>query len=220
MLSIEERRSAMTVKRRFTRAGRATTIYEDSLVVKEFFTTTTHKQEWLVEHDTIQCLSKAGVAVPKSYGYFSDEHRAAIYKEFVPGKVPDNYDVFAERLAQLFVAIHEAMVITRDAHGDNVIETDAGELMFIDFGKARIFKSRNVLYWATLIREHFFIKTKMLKNNNTYKRFLGFYLKHADYGNPQLLKVAIIIGNTVLQWRDCLRHRRRHSNPGDSNPAD
>lgn len=208
MLSIEQRRSNMTVKHRFTRAGRVTTIYEESLVVKEFFATKPHKQEWIVEHDIIQFLTKAGVAVPKSYGYFSDEHKAAIYKEYVPGKLLDRYDAVAERLAKLFVAMHEAMVITRDAHDGNVIETDTGDLMFVDFGKSRIFKRRNISYWATLVREHFFIKTKMLKNKSIYKRFLGFYLKHYSYGNPQLLKAAIVIGNTVLQWRDYFRHRR------------
>ena len=136
MLSIEQRRSEMTVYRQFTRAARLTTIYEESLIVKEFFATRPHKQEWVTEHDIIQFLRKAGVAVPKSYGYFADEQRAAIYKEYVPGKILSTYDSHAERLAHLFVVMHESMVITRDAHDQNVIDTDDGDLMFIDFGKA------------------------------------------------------------------------------------
>ena len=213
MLDIEQRRSNMTVKKQFTRDARITTIYEELLVVKEFLATKPHKQEWIIEHDIIRHLDKIGIAVPRSYGYYADEHRAAIYKEYVPGEIPDNYDAIAERLAQFFVRLHEAMVITRDAHDQNLIKTDSGELMFIDFGKARLFKRRNLSYWATLVREHFFIKTKMLKNNDTYKDFLSVYLKHFSHGNYHILKAAIIMGNTVFQWRNYLRRGRRRGNP-------
>jgi len=210
MLSIEQRRSKMTVTRQVTRSARVTTIYEEFLIVKEFLATKRHKREWVIEHDIIQFLSKLGIAVPKSYGYFADEHRAAIYKEYVPGRLLNNFDGLAERLAQLFAALHEAMVITRDAHNKNVIETDGGELMFIDFGKARVFKSGNFIYWATLVREHFFIKSKLLENKATYERFLNFYLKSFSYGNRPLLKAAIISGSAILQLRDHFRQNRRN----------
>jgi len=81
-------------------------------------------------------------------------------------------------------------------------------LLFIDFGKARLFKRRTHNYWACLLREHFFIKTKLLKNEINYKLFLSYYLTHYGYGNRSLLKAMIVSTNVLLQWRDQVRRDR------------
>ncbi len=64
-------------------------------------------------------------------------------KEFVPGTfVQECSAERLDKLAGLFSRLHAERVLTRDAHDGNVILTDAGDLMFIDFGKSHVFGNR------------------------------------------------------------------------------
>jgi len=211
--SVEHKIASLKVKSIFsTKEGiRVTSIFEEPYVLKHFLPGKKHKNEWVVEHNTISYLSKLNIFVPKSYGYRVDEFGAFLYKEYVPGQLIESYKKdLLEQLAQMFVDFHQNNVITRDAHNENVVLTDNNKLVFIDFGKAAIFNKKSSRYWFSLLREHFFIKSKIIKDKEDYITFLQFYLDKLPVKKKLVLKSFIISGNNILQLRDKLRGNYRH----------
>lgn len=210
LIDIENNRSSFTERKVQKRTARTTTVYQEPYIIKEFFSEKRHRGEWAIEHTVIQYLNERGVVTPKSYGYLVTPQKIALYKEYVPGKLLTEFtpEILA-KLASMFVQLHHAGVITRDAHDENVIEADSGELMFIDFGKSKIFSRRTGYYWAILLREHFFIKSKLLKNDERYDEFLERYIEHFGSRLPWLLKGAIKLANAALGVRERARTKHR-----------
>jgi len=210
---LENELGSFNVKSTFSseESGRTTTIFEQPYVLKYFSSSKKHKNEWVTEHDVISTLIKKGIFVPKSYGYRMDETGASLYKEFIPGQLIQRYtsdSVVA--LAQLFADFHDNNVITRDAHDGNIIQAENNKLLFIDFGKAAIFKRKNMQFWLTLAREIFFIKTKVIKDNAIYSTFLKNYLLIQSSEHKLALRTLIVITGNILALRDNLRHFRRN----------
>lgn len=190
-------------------SGRTTTVFVQPYVLKEFSSQKKHRNEWVTEHDVISTLTKAGIFVPRSYGYKIDESGASLYKEYIPGDLIQHYTTESlNELVKMFVEFHKQNVITRDAHEGNIIQTENNQLVFIDFGKSAIFKKKNLQFWLTLSREIFFIRNKVIKDNSLYPVFLNNYLAMQPYKVRWVLKSLFILACTVLQLRESLRHRQ------------
>ena len=211
---IENKMASMDVKSEFTskQGARITTIFENSYVFKKFSPNKSHKNEWVIEYDVISHLKHNSIFAPSCYGYRVDNTGAYLFKEYVPGKPLKNYNKeTTPQLALMFSKFHAAGVVTCDAHNDNVIQTLDGELLFIDFGKATIFKNKNLLFYFTAAREIFFIKTKIIKDNVVYKDFFESYIALQPHKQRRIL-VAFFSGcNRILHLRENFRQKYKKS---------
>lgn len=211
---IENKITNMDVKSEFIskKDGRITTIFESLYVLKKFEPNKVHKNEWVIEYDVISHLNNNNILAPSCYGYRVDDTGAYLFKEYVPGQPLKNYNKeTAPQLALMFSKFHAAGVVTCDAHNDNVIQTLDGELLFIDFGKAIIFKNKNLLFYFTAAREIFFIKTKIIKDNVVYKDFFESYMALQPHKQRRILRTFFSGCNRILHLRENFRQKYKKS---------
>ena len=211
---IEKKITNMEVKSEFIskKDGRITTIFESLYVLKKFSPNKVHKNEWVIEYDVIAHLKNNNVLAPSCYGYRIDNSGAYLFKEYVPGQPLENYTKeTALQLALMFSKFHATGVVTCDAHNDNVIQTLSGELLFIDFGKAIIFKKKNLLFYFKAAREIFFIKTKIIKDNVTYQDFLKSYIALQPDKQRRILRTFFAGCNSILHLRENFRQKYKKS---------
>ena len=102
-----------------------------------------YRRPWLAEDACLRRLDGAGA--PRTCGWFeeteADQRVVWLVKEFVAG---DPLESFAAAdlpaAARLLARIHDRLVITDDASAGNFIRTLDGEMQFLDFGRARLFR--------------------------------------------------------------------------------
>jgi len=211
---IENKMASMDVKSKFTskQGARITTIFENSYVLKKFSPNKNHKNEWVVEYDVINHLNKNNMLVPSCYGYRVDNSGAYLFKEYIPGKPLKNYtQETAQQLSLMFSKFHAVGVVTCDAHNDNVIQTFDGELIFIDFGKATIFKKKDLFFYFIVAREIFFIKTKVIKDKIIYKYFFESYMAMQPDKQRRILGAFFSGCNRILHLRENFRQKYKKS---------
>ena len=120
---------------------------DDAFVAKKFeFPCTARRvrRPWIAEDAALKRL--AGHGAPRSLGWFEEsagEHRVVwLVKEYVPGAPVERFTpADLPAAARLLAAIHSRGVITDDAGPGNFIRTPDGEMKFLDFGRARIFRA-------------------------------------------------------------------------------
>ena len=102
-----------------------------------------YRRPWLAEDACLRHLD--GVDAPRSYGWFeeteADQRVVWLVKEFVAGEPIDTFaSADLPAVARLMARIHKRLIITDDASAGNFIRTLDGEMQFLDFGRARLFR--------------------------------------------------------------------------------
>ncbi len=124
-------------------------VVDDIYVVKQFELPASirrYRRPWIIEDRGLRRLN--GSVAPRSFGY--TEHiengvrRASLVKEFIPGTActsfaPDDIPAVARLMAEL----HGLKIITDDANVHNFLKTADGRMVFIDLGRARVFRFRS-----------------------------------------------------------------------------
>ncbi len=136
------------------------------------------KRRWRKEHRALRRLNRRGVPSPPDYGFDSPRRGEVRFRHgYVDGEVLHGLDNCSmEELADLFLSIHRARVTSGDAAEDNLLMSDRGELMLIDFGRARVFVLRSPLFYFNVGKELARIRKRLLAGDpGRWREFLRAY---------------------------------------------
>ncbi|NCA82114.1 MAG: hypothetical protein EOM72_05150 [Opitutae bacterium] len=102
-----------------------------------------YRRPWLAEDACLRRLD--GIGAPRSYGWCeeteADQRVVWLVKEYVAGKPVDTFAAAdLPAVARLMARIHSQQIITDDASAGNFIRTLDGEMQFLDFGRAKLFR--------------------------------------------------------------------------------
>ena len=170
------------------------------------------RRPWVQEHRALSRLKGKGAPLP--VGYISEtsagRRQVILVRHFVAGAPVEVIDASAlEEIAALMVRFHEAGVTTDDAHRHNFIRSANGNLVFLDFGRARIFSRRSPLLFAGVAVDlHRFYRATLKRNQDLWEKFLHAYFGRSAFG-PR--------GQRVVRWLlafDMRRYRWVKGPPG------
>ena len=133
-------------KRRAKETQRSVFRGDGHYVVKKFeipLDMRSYRRPWLAEDACLRRLD--GHGAPRSFGWFeeteADQRVVWLVKEFVAGEPVETFAAAdLPAAARLLARIHERLLITDDASAGNFIRTRDGELRFLDFGRAQLFR--------------------------------------------------------------------------------
>lgn len=188
--------------------------YYDQTLIKRFIKKSSSpdlRQVWKVEDRALRRL--AGLAVPATYGYNIHRHKdflEIIYvREFVQGQPIDTFTLedmvpLGQRMAQ----IHERGVITRDPAPNNFIKTQAGDILFIDFGRSALLNPKNPGIFYHLGKELARLRYHALSGDKIlYTRFQEVYFSALTDSSVQPWLIRRV---SSLWYR---RFTKKHSRP-------
>ncbi len=133
-------------KRRAKETQRSVFRVDGHYVAKKFeipLDVRSYRRPWLAEDACLRRLD--GDGAPCSYGCFeeteADQRVVWLVKEFVAGEPVETFAAAdLPAAARLMARIHNRLIITDDASAGNFIRTLDGEMQFLDFGRARLFR--------------------------------------------------------------------------------
>ena len=142
----ESRHWELLRKRRAKETQRSVFRVDGRYVAKKFeipLDVRRYRRPWLAEDACLRRLD--GVGAPRSYGWFeeteADQRVVWLVKEFVAGEPVDTFAAAdLPAVARLMARIHKRLIITDDASAGNFIRTLDGEMQFLDFGRAQLFR--------------------------------------------------------------------------------
>lgn len=144
------------------------------------------RRPWVQEHRALSRLQGRGAPLP--VGYFSDmsagRRRVTLVRHFVEGAPVGVLEasVLGE-IANLMARFHDAGVTTDDAHRHNFIRGANGALVFLDFGRARIFSRHSPLLFAGVAVDlHRFYRAALKRDQDLWEEFLDAYFRHSAFG--------------------------------------
>lgn len=108
------------------------------------------KGRWRREHAALLRLEAKGVPAPKTHSVTREAKSIYTHqREKLSGTPLLTWDSDkAEELGRYIARVHQAGVTLGDMATDNFLITDAGHLVFIDYGRARVFLWRGLaFYW-------------------------------------------------------------------------
>lgn len=170
-----------------------------------------HRRVWLREHRALQKLG--GHHAPRSLGFVTAANPAkksstVLYvREMLPGSpIPVMSETTVEKIAELLADFHQRGVVTLDPQPENFIvpEGDPEQLGFIDFGRARCFRSGGLLMLLHIGKEIHRLRIEAGLNQRLFDHFLEAYFSVAKL-TP--IKHRIVIGS-YRYWRK--RHGRKY----------
>ena len=125
-------------------------------------TYTTAKQKFLLEGQTLAQFNHPGIV--RVYYYFEENNTAYMVMEYLQGKtiaellkqrkgkLPEAEALFyIEKVAEALEVLHQAQFLHRDIKPDNMMLTDDGRVVLIDFGAARDFTSKSTKRFTTML---------------------------------------------------------------------
>ena len=189
-------------KRRAKETQRSVFRVDGHYAVKKFeipLDARTYRRPWLAEDACLRRLD--GDGAPRSFGWLeeteADQRVVWLVKAFVAG---DPVDTFAATdlpaAARLMARIHNRLLITDDASAGNFIRTLDGEMQFLDFGRARLFRRPGLSFdlhvgWelAKLRREGF------RWDDELWQAFVPLYVK--AHGGSRLRRACIFAAASV-----------------------
>jgi serine/threonine protein kinase len=141
-------------------ARQGTTVYPSGTVTADDFTV--NKQKFLEEARVVAQFHHKGIV--QVYSIFEENNTAYIVMEFVKGKtleklldekkgpLPEKEVVnYITQAADALGAVHEAKVLHRDIKPDNLMVTQDGRIVLVDFGTARAFASGKAKHMTRLL---------------------------------------------------------------------
>ncbi|MDZ7760476.1 MAG: hypothetical protein U5L00_09500 [Desulfovermiculus sp.] len=187
--------------------------YEQTLI-KRFIKTSPlpdMRRVWRMEDQALKRLE--GLSVPATYGYKIHRHKdflEIIYaREFVQGQPIDTFTLedmvpLGQRMAQ----IHKRGVITRDPAPNNFIKTQAGDILFIDFGRSALLNPKNPGIFYYLGKELARLRYHALSGDKVlYTRFQEVYFSALTDSSVQ----PWLIRRICAPWYRRFTHK--HSRP-------
>lgn len=140
----------------------------DGLIIKRYKVLTIKgfiRGRWRREHAALKRLAKHNVPAPKSHFVVAEAKNIYTHqRESIPGFALTSWN--ADQAAELGIYIakvHKAGVTLGDMAMDNFLITNEGRLVFIDYGRARVFFWRGLSFY-------FFASKDILR---TSQRLLG-----------------------------------------------
>lgn len=162
---------------------------------------------WRQEHKTLQHL--ADVWLPESIGYVEDQEDGArvirYLRTYVPGMTLSEFDASSVREAgRVIGTLHASGVVTDDAQTHNFIRDPHGRLLFVDFGKARIFSPRNPLRLVWIALEHCrFLRASIDWNKALWAEFRNSCFEAAGLNGAERAGVRAV--TALLLWQRRIR---------------
>lgn len=141
------------------------------------------RRPWVQEDRALRALS--GLNVPESHGYFKTRLdtgipavvyvKAHIKGEFLEKVSPETATAMGKLLAQF----HDRGVVTLDPSLSNFIRSHDGILGFIDFGRARVYPRKGVIFQVMVGKEFFRIfRESFFQDPELLNRFKISYYSH------------------------------------------
>lgn len=143
------------------------------------------RRPWRREHVALQRLTKQGVFTPRTLGYTRAAGRIIrFYREFIPGSHLEAIDqALLNPFTDYLAAVHRAGVITCDLSPGNLLLSQDGQLLFIDYGRARTFMFKSPLFYFYVGKELARCKRRMPFRSPT--SWNDFYTRYREYsGHP------------------------------------
>ena len=162
---------------------------EDGILVKSFHIhrwTSVFNRRWAREHRGLKRLNHHGLPSPKTYGYHSPQKDTVIYRrEYLPGSpVKELSQDNTRQLSAYMARVHAAAVTNGDVSYDNLLMTDQGELMLIDYGRSRTFCYRGPLFFFNAGKELARIRRRLFPENDAmWTLFVEAYLAESRLGS-------------------------------------
>jgi tRNA A-37 threonylcarbamoyl transferase component Bud32 len=164
------------------------------------------RRPWIQEDRALHRLRGRGAPLP--VGYISEtsagRRRIILVRHFVPGEPVENLDAsIIEEIAALMALFHGAGVTTDDAHRHNFIRDLRGNLVFLDFGRARIFSRHSPLLFAGVAVDlHRFYRATLKRDQNLWKIFLDAYFEKSTFGpgSKRLTRCLLAFDMRRYRW--------------------
>lgn len=170
------------------------------------------RRPWIREHEALARLD--GWSAPRTVGYVEDhdeQRRIVRYvREYVSARpvVAIDESVLRE-MATLLAGFHRRCVITDDALLQNFMRTRDGRLIFIDMGRARVFRPRSPLILPGVALELTkFRRASLAGDEAQFSAFLSAYGESSHLGAGSRVIVRALA--RFLIWQ---RRVRRGRNP-------
>lgn len=162
-------------------SGRAVFILDKQIVLKRYTRSTKNlgTKKWEIEHRALVEVAKLDPAAQVSHGYVSDKDFVYHYKSYVAGtEYKSLTKASVSALAKCIKTIHKAGVITRDVNSGNIVETNTGEYVFIDFGRARTFARKGLRFRHMQLTELLQVQRNLFaKDSEGYRDFWRHYFE-------------------------------------------
>lgn len=113
------------------------------------------RRPWAREHNALRRLEATGIPLPRSHGFVTLPGGTILYRrEYLAGTMVEHLtEPLTRALADHLAAIHQAGVLTCDPSMENLLLGPDGRLVFIDFGRSRIFRWRSLLFYFYVGKE-------------------------------------------------------------------
>lgn len=159
----------------------------DGLIIKHYKVITLKgflRARWRREHNALLRLAEHNVPAPKTHFVLANAKNVFTHqRESLPGFALTGWN--SERAAELghyIASVHRAAVTLGDMALDNFLITNTGRLVFIDYGRARVFLWRGFFFYIFASKDLLRTTQKLLANNpdlgaifsENYRKALGF----------------------------------------------
>lgn len=171
------------------------------------------RRVWQREDGALREL--AGLPVPNTSGFVQFRNhwgkQSILYaRSLVPGSpITDINQPLLEKIGHLLASFHRRGIITQDASPDNFLleENTDQTLWFIDFGRARHYRSANALYWTSIGKEFALLQYHFGLSSAQMASLLAAYWQQSSHS--QLAQAFILWRFHRLQRRYVRRAHTR-----------
>ncbi len=163
------------------------------------------RRPWVQEHRALSRLQGQGAPLP--VGYVSERSagrlRVSLVRHFVSGAPVGILEASVlEEIANLMARFHEAGVTTDDAHRHNFIRGANGDLVFLDFGRARVFSRHSPLLFAGVAVDlHRFYRATLKRDQELWEKFLDAYFRRSAFGRRGQRVVRRLLAFDMRRYR-------------------
>lgn len=160
---------------------------QDNTIVKEFQRISWPgdiRRPWRREHKALKKLEETGVNAPVSFGYKSTGAGVIqLRRKYTEGRILKRLEAKTiNAVAAHLSKIHFANVVTCDPKADNFLITKEGELMCIDYGRARVFSHKGpYFYWYVGKEMHRISYALYRKTPELWRPFITSYKAACNY---------------------------------------
>jgi hypothetical protein len=171
-----------------------------------------YRRPWLREHDALERLD--GWHVPRTVGYVEDidgERRVVCYvRSYVSARPVVAVDVAALRdMATVLAGFHRRAVVTDDALLQNFMRARDGRLVFVDMGRARLFRPHSPLLALGIALELTKFRRASLRGDDAlFRAFTEAYFEASHLRRTGRTIVRLLM--RLLIWQRGVRDRQRY----------
>lgn len=168
-----------------------------------------YRLPWRREHRALQRLT--GLNVPTTHGYIRVRHSRQTYSHtFVRTLLPGSElswksERQIDQAAKLLVSFHRLGVVTLDPSRENFIQTEDGNIGFIDFGRARTFSRGSPLAPINMGKDLF----RLLRTGELSREQFDLFLDRYRF----LMAARALRGTATVAWLSfrflLLKNRKR-----------